>query len=117
MKIHRLSKVGAKVKACLSSRHMRLNQPIVGLFIGLIMPLFGFIVVYFVMGRGMSFNSFSEHLQVSNDALSKVISLSVLANLLPFLYFNRRRLDQGVKGIVIATMLYAVAFLYVKFVA
>jgi hypothetical protein len=96
---------------------MRLNQPIVGLFIGLFMPLLGFIVVYFIMGRGMSANSFVEHLQSSSDALSKVISLSVLANLIPFLYFNRRRLDQAVKGVVIATMLYAAAFLYVKFFA
>jgi hypothetical protein len=95
---------------------MRINQPIVGLFIGLFTPLLGFIVVFFILGRGMSFNGFMEHIRYSNDAASKVISLSVLANLLPFLYFNRRRLDQTVKGIVIATVLFMVAFIYVKYV-
>jgi hypothetical protein len=96
---------------------MRLNQPIVGLIIGLFMPLLGFIVVYFIMAPGMSAGAFVEHLRASTDAAGKVITLSVLANLIPFLIFNRRRMDQTVKGIVIATMLYAVFFVYVKFVA
>lgn len=95
---------------------MRLNQPIVGLVIGLIMPLFGLIVVYFVLANGMSFEDFLSHTSASNDFAGKVITLSVLANLLPFLYFNRRRLDYTVKGIVIATILFMVLFIYVKFV-
>ena len=94
---------------------MRINQAIVGLFIGLFTPLLGFIVVYFVMGRGMSFDGFLEHLRFSNDAAGKVISLSALANIAPFLYFNRRRFDLTVKGIVIATVLYMVTFIYVKY--
>ena len=94
---------------------MRINQPIVGLFIGLVMPLLGFVVVYFILGRGMSFGGFIDHVGNSSDAASKVISLSALANLLPFLYFNRRRLDQTVKGIVIATVLYVMLFVYVKY--
>lgn len=95
---------------------MRLNQPIVGLFIGLFMPLLGFIVVYFIMGSGVPFDTYIERMGASSKAFGAVLSLSVLANLLPFLYFNSRRMDQAVKGVVIATMLYAVAFIYVKFV-
>ncbi len=95
---------------------MRLNQPIAGLFIGLFMPLLGFIVVYFIMGSGVPFSTYMERLSHSSKAFATVISLSVLANLIPFLYFNSKRLDQAVKGIVIATMLYAVVFVYVKFV-
>lgn len=95
---------------------MRLNQPIVGLVIGLIMPLLGLIAVYFFLGSGMSFEDFLTRSASSGDFAGKVITLSVLANLLPFLYFNRRRLDYTVKGIVIATILYMVLFIYVKFV-
>ena len=105
-----------KGKACPIFATMRINQPIVGLIIGLFMPFIGFIVVYFILGRGMGLDGFMSHLKASPSAASKVISLSVLANLLPFLYFNRRRLDQTVKGIVIATILYMVAFIYVKYV-
>lgn len=96
---------------------MRINKPIVGLFIGLFMPLLGFVVVYLIKARAMGMDAFVQHLLVSHDAAGVVITLSVLANLIPFLYFSRRRLDQTVKGIVIATMLYAVFFVYVKFVA
>ncbi len=96
---------------------MRLNQAIVGLLIGLVMPLLGFVVVYLVMARDMSLAAYLQRLATSTRALGSVISLSVLANLIPFLLFSRRRLDQALKGVVIATMLYAVAFLYVKFVA
>ena len=78
--------------------------------------MLGFIVVYFVLGHGMGVSGFVQHLRASGDAASKVISLMALANLIPFLLFNRRRMDAAVKGIVIATILYAVAFLYVKFV-
>lgn len=95
---------------------MRLNQPIVGLVIGLIMPMFGLIVVYFMQSSGLSFEDFISRTASSNDLAGKVITLSVLANLIPFLYFNRRRLDYTVKGIVIATILYMVLFIYVKFV-
>lgn len=95
---------------------MRVNQAIVGLFIGLIVPFLGFVVVYFLFSHGLSFSSFTSRISGQSSEAAKIISLSVLANLIPFLYFNRRRLDQTVKGIVIATVLYMVFFLYVKFV-
>lgn len=96
---------------------MRLNQPIVGLVLGLFMPLIGFVVVYLIMGRGMSFEAFTGRVGASSKVAGTVITLSVLANLLPFLLLSRRRLDYAVKGVVIATMLYALLFVYVKFVA
>lgn len=94
---------------------MRVNQAIVGLLLGLVMPVLGFVVVYFVLNHGLSFSSFAEKLFSRSSEAAKVVSLSVLANLIPFLYFNRRRLDQTVKGIVIATVLYFAFFFYVKF--
>jgi hypothetical protein len=96
---------------------MRFNQAIVGLAIGLFMPLLGFIIVYFIMGAGMGLSAFFARISSSGDMAGKVITLSVLANLIPFLIFNRRRWDLGVKGIVIATILYAVLFVYVKYIA
>ena len=95
---------------------MRINQPVVGLIIGLFMPFIGLIVVYFILGQGQSFSNFIGTVQVSSSTAAKVISLSVLANLAPFLLFNRRRLDKALKGVVIATILYMILFLYVKFV-
>lgn len=99
------------------ARNMRLNQPIVGLILGLVMPLIGFIVVFFVKASAMGMDAFVSHLRANHDAAGVVITLSVLANLIPFLIFSRRRMDYAVKGVVIATILYALFFVYVKFVA
>ena len=95
---------------------MRVNKAPVGLFLGLFFPLLGYLVVYFILGRDGSFTEFSNSLAHNGDLAGKVISLSVLANLAPFLYFNKNRQDQTVKGIVIATMLYMALFVYMKYV-
>jgi hypothetical protein len=81
------------------------------------MPVFGFIVVYFIRAHAMGMEEFISHLRYNHDSAGIVITLSVLANLIPFLLFSRRRMDYAVKGVVIATILYALFFVYVKFVA
>jgi hypothetical protein len=47
---------------------------------------------------------------------AKVVLLSVLVNLIPFAYFNMRRLDYAMRGIFIATMLYAMLVIMLMFV-
>lgn len=95
---------------------MRLNQPIVGFLIGLVMPLLGFVVVYFVLGSGHnSLSTFFQYVMGAPKVMAKVLSLSILANIIPFLYFTRRRLDYAARGIFIATVLYAVAIVLLKF--
>ncbi|MBS1643997.1 MAG: hypothetical protein JST36_03090 [Bacteroidetes bacterium] len=95
---------------------MRVNKAPVGLLLGLIFPLLGYVVVFFILGRGGSFSDFSSSVMHNGDLAGKVISLAVLANLIPFLYFNKYRRDQTVKGIVIATCLYMTLFVYMKYV-
>lgn len=95
---------------------MRINQPIVGFFIGLVMPLLGFLVVYLVLGSGLDLAAFFRYVMGSHKSLAKVLSLSILANIIPFLLFTRRRLDYAARGVFIATVLYAVAIVIFKFV-
>jgi hypothetical protein len=40
----------------------------------------------------------------------------LLINLIPFVYFNMKRLDYAMRGVFIATMLYALFIVLVKFV-
>ncbi len=96
---------------------MRLNQAVVGLIIGLILPLFGFVIVYLILGSGLGLEGFIGRMKTSGDLAGKVITLSVLVNLIPFLIFSKKRMDLALKGVVIATILYAVLFVYVKYVA
>jgi len=95
---------------------MRINRPIVGFLLGLLMPVIGFFIVFFVMRSGNSFANFLTILGAQHRHLSTVISLSILANLVPFIYFNSRRLDEASKGVFIATMLFAVVIVLLRFV-
>jgi hypothetical protein len=46
----------------------------------------------------------------------KVFSLSMLANLAPFIFFNSKRYDHAARGVFIATMLYVVFIVLVRYV-
>ena len=95
---------------------MRLNRPIIGFFLGLVMPVIGFLVVFVIRARGADLMSFLEDLLRFPKIAALVVSLSILANLIPFIYFTNRRLDYAAKGVFIATMLYVVLILLLRFV-
>lgn len=96
---------------------MRINRPIIGFILGMILPFIGFFVVFLVMtSGGGNFAGFIARLSTYHKELATVISLSALANLIPFIYFNSKRLDAASRGVFVATMLYAVTFILLKFV-
>jgi amino acid permease len=95
---------------------MRINRPIVGFILGLVLPFIGFLVVFLVLGGGNNFGAFVQRLLTYHKELATVISLSILANLIPFIYFNSRRLDAASRGVFIVTMLYAVVIVLLRFV-
>ncbi|MBX2905288.1 MAG: hypothetical protein KF744_04570 [Taibaiella sp.] len=95
---------------------MRLNVPIVGFLIGILLPLLGFAVVYALWFNGRDFNSVMSMLLHDKRISPKVLTLSLLANLIPFVIFNTKRLDYAMKGVVIATMLYALLIVLIMFV-
>ncbi|MBW7913478.1 MAG: hypothetical protein H3C54_07225 [Taibaiella sp.] len=95
---------------------MKRNVSLLGLIIGLLLPVVGIFIVYLVMSRGSSFDSFFNTLKHNFDTAALVLSLSILINIIPFIYYTNRRLDLTARGILIATMLYAVFIVLLKFV-
>lgn len=95
---------------------MRRNNAIFGLIIGLFTPVIGMMISYLIWFRAFSIDAFLNRLFSDGDIASKVISLSVLINVLPFVLYTNRRLDLTGRGILIATMLYGVLFVLLKFV-
>eukprot|EP01030_Chromulinospumella_sphaerica_P014464 gene14464-14260_t len=73
----------------------------------MLLPLLGFAVVYALWFNGRDFNSVMSMLLHDKRISPKVLTLSLLANLIPFVIFNTKRLDYAMKGVVVATMLYA----------
>ncbi len=95
---------------------MKRNVSLLGLIIGLIVPLAGMLIMYLVKFGGQSFDSFFKILTHNFDTAALVLSFSILANIIPFIYYTNRRLDLTARGILIATMLYAVLIVLLKFV-
>ena len=95
---------------------MRINVPIVGFLIGLFLPLLGLMLMYLWWGHHEGILMFVKSLTYQKGLASKVCTMSLLVNLVPFVYFNMKRLDYAMRGIVIATMLYALFVVMLKFV-
>ncbi len=95
---------------------MKKDSSILGFLIGLVLPFLGVAIVYFINYSGISFKAFFIGLTSDHKAAAIVLSLSLLINLLPFWYYNGKRIEQTTKGVLIATMLYFVLFILLKFV-
>ncbi len=95
---------------------MKKDSSILGFFIGLFLPFVGVVLVYFIRYSQYGFKEFFSSVISDHKAAAIVLSLSLLINLLPFWYFNGKKIEQTTKGILIATMLYFVLFILLKFV-
>lgn len=95
---------------------MRRNIPMIGFLIGIVLPVVGFMITKFIFFKHDSLNSVITSLTHNHKDAAKVLTLSILINLLPFLYFMKKRLDYTMNGVVVATMLYAVFIVLIMFV-
>jgi len=80
------------------------------------MPFIGVVIMYFVKFSEAGFGNYITSLFKNGDLGSKILSLSSLLNIIPFLYYTNKRLDLTARGVLLATMLYFVLFILLKFV-
>lgn len=90
-----------------------------GLLIGLGTLLAGLAVVYGILygSRGISIPGFLDLMRYSHDHAAKVLSLALIAEIIPITWVKRKRLDATARGLFVAIMLAAMAILWFKFVA
>lgn len=85
-----------------------------GLVLGLIGPIVGLVVIYFIKFPGISFGDFFETFIKTNRLITSIGSLSLLANVLLFtIYINTHR-DNTAKGIFLITLIYGIGILLLK---
>jgi len=87
-----------------------------GLILGLIGPILGLVLVYFVHPdlKSLSFSEFIDHFLNSNRMITSIGSLSLLANVILFtIYINTHR-DNTAKGIFLITLIYGIIILVLK---
>lgn len=95
---------------------MKINKPVWGLIVGLLFPVIGMVIMYFIWFHGDPVNDVVSQLLSSHELASRVLSLSLIINLAPFAYYTSKRLDHTARGILIATVLYFVFIVLLKYV-
>ena len=85
-----------------------------GLILGLLGPILGLTVIYFIKYSATSFGDFIDVFFNDNKLITSIGSLSLLANVVLFtLYVNTHR-DKTAKGIFLITLVYGIAILILK---
>lgn len=85
-----------------------------GMVLGLIGPVVGLVVIYFIKFPGITFKDFFDAFIHTNRLITSIGSLSLLANVVLFtIYINTHR-DNTAKGIFIITLIYGIAILLLK---
>lgn len=95
---------------------MKRNVSLLGFIIGAILPLLGVIIVYMLLFKGAGMSDIVRNITRDFDVTAKVLSLAIIINVIPFIFYTNNRLDLTARGILIATMLYAVLIVMLKFV-
>lgn len=96
---------------------MKRNVPIFGFFIGLLLPILGLFIVFLIMGGDYSgIGDFLRSMSRNGKEAALFLTLSLLINIIPFIFYTNRRLDLTARGILVATMLYAVLIVLIKYV-
>ncbi len=91
----------------------RLDQTLTGFLAGFFLPVLIFLGVWITGENDLSFRQYLENLWYLN-ALIKLGSLCVFANLLLFMGFIRLKYDRAAKGVLGATIIYALFVLLSK---
>ena len=95
---------------------MKKNVPILGFIIGLILPMLGLVLVYFLKFKGVGFEAFFKGFFADGKVAAKILTLSILINLAPFIYYTNKRLDHTARGVFVVTMIYVAFILLLKYV-
>ncbi len=85
-----------------------------GLFLGLIGPLVGLLVIYKISFSSLSFKDFLDYFMHDNKVITHVGTLSLLANALLFAIYVHFDKSQTFKGIFIITLFYGIGILVLK---
>ena len=90
------------------------NNLKLGLLLGLIGPIVGIVLLYFILYPSFTFLEFLDSFFHENRLITSIGSLRLLANAILFtLYVNTER-DETAKGIFIVTVFYGIGIIVIK---
>ena len=92
----------------------KLNNIYLGLITGISLPVISFFILYKVRYDNFSVSGFID-LMSEADILTKVLSLTVLPNLLLFFIFIWTNKLVSARGVLFSTIVYAILIFVLKF--
>ncbi len=93
----------------------RYNRLVTGVILGMLVPLAGLLVYYFVRKTDLPFSEFIR-VYFNLGMLTHIISLSVLPNLLLFFAFIRSNWLYAARGVLLSTILFAISVAVIRFI-
>lgn len=91
----------------------RYDSAITGVISGLIIPLIGFAIFYFVTARGLSVGQYLNRVEDAGN-ITHIMSASVFLNIFIFLVFNRLDMLKAMKGVLGVTLVWAFVVFGIK---
>ncbi len=89
---------------------------VLGLILGFLAPLLGIVLFYFVKFNTFTFKEFLEVMVMWKSFFTAVITVSLIADGALFtIYINTER-DETARGIFVATLVYTILCLVLKYV-
>lgn len=92
----------------------KLDNINIGLVLGILAPFLTMVVIYFI-----EFNNFKLHelvdLLVSKHVMTKIVSLCVIPNLALFFIFLNKNFYKAARGVLMATIIFAIFVFVTKF--
>lgn len=85
-----------------------------GLLLGFISPIVGMFAYYFIQFRLFTLKEFFTVMLEQKSLMSGIISISLIANAVIFTLYINKQIDKTARGIFIATCIYALVALVIK---
>lgn len=91
----------------------RFNNIITGITGGIIIPVTAFLIFFLFTRNGLSFSGYISKIAEAGN-VSEVMSISVFANIIIFLVFNRLDMLRASKGVLGITIIWAFVVFGIK---
>lgn len=92
-----------------------IDRLLVGFSIGFFVPVIFFLMFYELKYENLGFTTYISRIW-QMKIFWKILSLCVFPNLGFFLLFYRRKYDMAARGVILATLIYALAVLIAKLI-
>ncbi len=82
----------------------------IGGLIGLVIPFVGYAIILIILEQLSGIDSLSN---LNFDFRTRTLGLLAIAlNIIPIRFFTKKRANEGIRGIVVISMIYAAAWLF-----